>query len=399
MAIHTPREELCRIPRLGDIQYGKAHTEEELQAQRAVGDPLADDAIGELRRVHPIRSPDDMLTEVRRLAAEGGDNVYTRFLEETSRVPAWADFRRMERGQRLLAIHGPFMGLSLLTGSLVGGYMFKKMAMVTAITGRLGMPGDISRRLKETSALVFSMALPGELQPGGRAHEILVRVRLLHGAIRQWMADSGRWKADWDTPINQEDLSITLSLFSCWNIQSLLRMGVRLSDEDIESHHLVWRYAGHVLGIQETLLTEHFDAEVVQYREMLKHQARPAECPPYGKKILDEVASKVPLLPESVSREFLYQTTRYLIGDELVSGLEIEPRRGYPGIAVLKLAGRAASALRSLPGGDELLFRFGARSYKRELARMASKKRLSYGVKTHSVESVRRAHGLATVSA
>ncbi|MEZ4369800.1 MAG: oxygenase MpaB family protein [Polyangiaceae bacterium] len=395
MPIRTSRPELRRIPALAEIQYGACHSEAELQAQRQITDPLADAVIAELRKSHPIRSPEDMLIEVRREAAAGGSPIYQQFLEETMRVPAWANFRRMRAGQRLIAAYGPFMGLSLLTGSLVGGYMFKKMAMVTALTGRLGMPGDISRRLEETSALVFSMALPGELEPGGRAHEILVRVRLLHGAIRQWMADSGRWKPHWDEPINQEDLAITLSLFSCWNVQSLLRMGVALSDREIESHHLLWRYAGHVLGIQEALLTASFDQEVAQYREMLKHQARPSECPPYGKKILDEVASKLPLFPEELAQEFLHQTTRHLVGDELVAGLEIEKKR-YLGIPILRAVGRAYSFVhRRVPGGEALLYAAGSRQYRVALRRMARKRGLSYGVKTHDPAAVRRAHGLA----
>lgn len=396
MPIRTSRRELRRIPSLSEIQYGRCHTEAELQAQRHVTDPLADAVIAELRKDHPIRSPEDMLSEVRRRAESGGQDVYREFLEETQRVPPWANFRRMRVGQRLIAAYGPFMGLSLLTGSLVGGYMFKKMAMVTALTGRLGMPGDISRRLEETSALVFSMALPGELEPGGRAHEILVRVRLLHGAIRQWMADSGRWKPHWDEPINQEDLAITLSLFSCWNVQSLLRMGVVLSDEEIESHHLLWRYAGFVLGIQDTLLTASFDQEVAQYREMLKHQARPQECPPYGKKILDEVAEKLPIIRGEMGREFLHQTTRYLVGGELVQGLEIPEQQGYAGIPLLFAVGRAYSWVhRRVPGGEALLYASGARQYRLALRRMARARGLSYGVKTHDPADVRRAHGLA----
>ena len=43
---------------------------------------------------------------------------------------------------------------TLLAGSLVGGYVFYKAAMVTAFTGRLGMPGDISRRLRYTAVRV-----------------------------------------------------------------------------------------------------------------------------------------------------------------------------------------------------------------------------------------------------
>ena len=59
-------------------------------------------------------------------------------------MPEWADFAAMRQGQRLIASAGPLMGLSLLTGSLVGGYVFYKASKVVQRTGRLAMPGDIS---------------------------------------------------------------------------------------------------------------------------------------------------------------------------------------------------------------------------------------------------------------
>lgn len=385
-------ERLTAIRPLSELEFAEPYSEAALQAARARTDPVADDVIAELKRSAPITSPRDMLRTVReRAPSEGG--VYRRFLEECATVPEWADFERMRPGQRLIAAYAPFAGLSLLTGSLVGGYMFKKMAMVTAFTGRLGMPGDISRRLQETSALVFYMSMPGEVEPGGRAHEILVRVRLLHGAIREWIAQSGRWKTHWDEPINQEDLAITLSLFSYWNVRSLLRMGVRLSDEQIRSHHLLWRWAGHVLGIEPFLLAETFPEEVRQYHAMLKHQARPDECPPYGRKILDEVADRAPLLSPREARRFLYQVTRYLIGDELVSGLEIEPEPRYPGVALLRAIGSAWSFVHDhVPGGEAFLYESGSAQFRKQLSRMEGH---DYGVRVHDENAVRRAHGLA----
>ena len=50
----------------------------------------------------------------------GQNSVYAEFLRTCNEVPDWADFKAMERGQRLIAVYGPYMGLSLLTGSLVG---------------------------------------------------------------------------------------------------------------------------------------------------------------------------------------------------------------------------------------------------------------------------------------
>ncbi len=383
------RSALRRLPRLEAIRYTQELSEQRLQAQRSVTDPVADRVIAELRKTQPIRDIDAMLKTVRaRAASEGG--VYAEFVAACDDVPEWADFDQMRSGQRLIASYGPFVGLSLLTGSLVGGYVFKKMSMVTALTGRLGVPGDISRRLQETAALVFYMSFEGEVEPGGQGHDILVRVRLLHGAIRQWMADSGRWDDDWDRPINQEDLAITLSLFSYWNIQSLVRMGIQLTDEQIASHHLLWRWAGHVLGIQDDLLTATFDEEAAQYPLMLKHQARPLECSSYAKTILDEVASGARRVPKATARRFLHQVTLYLIGDELAAGLEIKPQPRYWGVPALRLAGWLWSTVHNrVPGGEAFLYRGGSKKFREGLKASNKSAPIRYGVKMHDPQKLR----------
>lgn len=384
------RYDLFSVPRLDDIEYRAPYTEEALQAQRQVCDPLADDVIAELKRTVPIGNVNDLLKLVReRARSEGG--VYARFLDECASVPRWADFPRMVRGQRLIASAVGMMGLSLLTGSLVGGYVFVKAAKVTALTGRLAMPGDISRRLVETAALVLLMSRPDEIRPGGRAHETLVRVRLLHGALRHWMRESGRWRAEWDEPVNQEDLAITLGEFSYLNLRSLARMGAHLSDEEIESHFLLWRYAGHVLGIGEFLLPETFEQERERFLPMLKHQARPLEGPKEARNILDEIADKLRWLPTDVRRNFFYQVTAHLVGDELVAGLKIDVDHRYWGLGLLRAVGTTWSVVhKRVPFGEPLLHALGQRAIDRQLG-LAARIRPTYGVRTHDRETLRAA--------
>ncbi len=386
----SSRYRLGPIPRLADIPYQPPFTEEALQAFRQIGDPLADAVIDELEKTVPIGKASDLLRIVRERAdREGG--VYQALLDDSMRVPAWADFDQMVAGQRLIASCAALMGLSLLTGSLVGGYVFVKAAKVTAMTGRLAMPGDISRRLAETSALVLLMSRPADIRPGGRAHETLLRVRILHGALRHWMHQSGRWRAEWDTPVNQEDLAITLSEFSYLNLRSLVRMGVVLTDAEIDSHFLLWRYAAHVLGIRE-LLPASFAEEERQFLPMLRHQARPLEGPEEARFILDEIADKIRFLPERVRREFFYQVTAYLVGEELVQGLGIRENPRFPGLALLRGVGRAWSFVhKRVPLGERLLHAIGQRQIDRFLADAHKQRPMTYGVTTHDREKLRAA--------
>jgi hypothetical protein len=386
------KRDFMRLRRLDQLEYRAPYTKERLEAARSQGDPLAEAVISDLYETENVRNPEDMLAIVRARAVSHG-GVYRAFLDECNRVPAWANFEDMRLGQRLIASHGPLMGLSLLTGSLVGGYVFYNAAKVTQWTGRLAMPGDISRRLVETAALVFYMSRPNEVRPGGKAHDTLMRVRLLHAAIRRWIADSGRWRAHLGLPINQEDLAITFSEFSFMNMRNLLRMGVRLSDAQIDSHFALWRYAGHVLGIAPEWLPDTFDQEIAQFLPMLKHQAEPKRGMVGARVILDEIADQGPrFIPQKVRRKFFYQVTAHLVGDDLVEGLRIIRQRDYYGLYALWALASGFSVVHRLPFGEPVLHAFGQRLFERQLVFAHEQRALGYAVKTHDPDKVRRAH-------
>jgi hypothetical protein len=226
----------------------------------------------------------DLLGKVRTKAEEGDGGVFRKFLDQSNTIPSWADPAKIERGQRVFASVLPFMGISLFSGSLVGGSQFRTMAVVTALAGNI--TSDPTRRIRETGLLLSSLAFPGSLlKPGSEANDSLTRVRLLHGALRHWLPRSGRLDThrklvpphvyyEGEVPLNQHDLAITLGIFCYLNLRSLRRMSVILSHEDIEAHVHMWRYAGHVLGIEEELLPRSLeDQEEFMLASML-HQGR-----------------------------------------------------------------------------------------------------------------------------
>jgi len=386
------KREFQRLKSLDQIEYRAPYTEERLQAARSECDPLADAVIADLYQTIKVRNPSDMLAIVRERAGTHG-GLYKEFLDEANRVPDWVDFDKMRKGQRIIAAYGPLMGLSLLTGSLVGGYVFYKAAKVTQFTGRLAMPGDISRRLVETSALVFYMSRPEEVRPGGKAHDTLMRVRLLHAAIRIWIRESGRWRAHYDAPINQEDLAITFSEFSFINMRNLLRMGVKLTDEEIDSHFHLWRYAGYVLGLNDTWLPKSFEQEIAQFLPMLKHQAQPKKGMVGARAILDEIADKGPqFIPQEARRKFFYQVTAHMVGNDLMEGLRIVRQKDYPGLALLRAVGTGMSLMHRVPAGERMLHDYGQRMFQRQLDLAHKQRAIGYQVKLHDPEAVKRAH-------
>lgn len=366
-------------PPFTELSYFPPYTEEQLEKWRSVGDPLADAIIGDLAAEGPLGNIYDLLGTVR-ARANAGDARCQELLRHGSSVPNWADFSAMEKGQRLIASYAPWMGMSLFSGSLVGGSMFLKMALTTAMTGMLS--GKPAKRLTETTAMVTRMALPGSMEPGGKAHEVMLRVRLLHAGLRRLLVDSGRFRHATEVPINQQDLAITLALFCYVNVRQLMQLGVKLRRDQIDSYVLLWRYAGYVLGIDEELLPKSIEDQQAFYLSSCLHQVRPEKVAPESKILLDAVAKGSKVIPYPIARTFLHQVTRYLAGDDYITGMKIEPMDDYWGIRVIRGLGRAASLAHRVPLGERALYDFFAAMYRRQLENNERRKRYGYRVQT-----------------
>jgi hypothetical protein len=380
-------------PRFDDLEYLPPYTEAALDRWRGIGDPRADELVAALAAEGPLKRIHDLLGVVRERAA-AGDARCRELLSEATTVPTWADFAAMVKGQRMIASYAPFMAASLFSGSLVGGAMFYKAALVTSMTGMFS--GNPTQRLTETTGMVTRMAMAGAMEPGGGAHEVMLRVRLLHAGLRRFLVDSGRFRHATEVPINQHDLAITLALFCYVNIRNLLQMGIRLDRAQIDSFVLLWRYAGHVLGIDAALLPATIEEQQAFYLSSCKHQVRPDRVTPQTKTLIDAVAKQAKLVPYPIAQTFLHQVTRYLSGNDYIVGMQLDDLGDYYGLRGLRYLGRAFSfAHRHLPFGERVLYSAGLRLYRRELAKNEQKNRYHYRVQTDEKTAYRpeRAQG------
>jgi len=313
-----------------------------------MGDPLADNVASTLHEHHGgLTNIHDLLSTVHEKAKIPGPegHVFRNFLAETAKIPSWADPDKIARGQRIHCVHTPFMGLSLFSGSLVGGGQFSTAAIVTALAGNITT--DPTRRINETGMLLMALAFPGSLlEQGSEAHDSLTRVRLLHSALRHWLPRSGRLKAHKDLvadhiyvegelPINQQDLAITLGVFCYINLRSLRRMGIRFSSNDIDCYVQMWRYAGYVLGIDDYLLPVTLEYQEEFMLASMLHQGVPENIPEDATKnfiqaFADQFSKNTKgIVPASMLQTYLVQMVRYLNGNDYTSGMNIEDLGDY----------------------------------------------------------------------
>lgn len=324
-----------------------------LESLRHRADPLADAAVAALK--DRPRPGENVLVRVRE-GARRGDVALERFVDDTSAVPAWVDFEKMEAGRRAAMRHSPITFLTLLAGSLVETFAVAKGAKVLLRTGRL-LRDPVPRMYETASMLRDVMRDEGSLRPGRPGHEALLRVRLLHSYVRRFVGRSP-WDEERDgVPINQMDMVHTLMAFSLVLSRGMEALGARMSDDERESWCHLWRFAGRLLGVDDDVLFDSVESERALYAALRSAHYAPDE----GSRslcfaVLDSLDKEPPFF---LPKEALYAISRRALGDELadsfglprsrrwsalVSGVAAGWRAGGRGLDVLPL-GRAVGML------------------------------------------------------
>jgi len=294
------------------------------------GDPLADDVVAAFEGV----SPADAMEVVSR-ALKGGvaprhaPAALRTYLDALHDVPSWVDWKAINRGGDVMARSGIFGLFVLMCGSLPLAYSSPAGVKPLVATGDLR--GMAQRRLFETLRFVHETCKPDALRPGGAAWLITARVRLIHAAIRQRLARASTWRAaEWGLPINQFDMAGTNLAFSVSFLECMRRFGFTYSADDAAAHMALWRYSGHLIGLDADLAVVTEEAGRRRSSVIMATQEPPDDdC-----RALVSSLVCVPFLPwaketNGAMRALYYTVSRAFVGDYYADAF------GYPGYPVV----------------------------------------------------------------
>jgi hypothetical protein len=229
--------DIGRLPRDRSINRPISEQRTDLVTRRAQGTGLGTDAPG---------------------TSTDAPEALRRFLDEVTAVPDWVDWDLVEEGAAVQRRLGQNAADVLLQLSLVGGYRFGGPTDLLAATGAL--TGGALRRLRETQEWTLGLSVPGALRPYAPAWRATVQVRVMHALVNASFADPGRqdrWDiARWGLPINQADQAATLGLFDGTLILGCRALGVRIPPSDSRALMHLWRWVGHLLGVQPDFLVD-----------------------------------------------------------------------------------------------------------------------------------------------
>lgn len=229
-----------------------------LNEMRLKGDPLADKAADAL---FDDQHSDQVFKELHRLALNKSlipedfpSDLKEYFRESEKVIMTPEDIEKTELATDLFNRYGFRICALLFFKSLPTGYQCARPAHVLGTTKLLIQ--HPARRVFETSQFVFDVCKANWYKPDGEGIRSTQRVRLFHAGMRHMILKDA--ERQWDknilgVPINQEDMVLTLQLFSLACIAGLRLMGVRLTNDEEEAYFHHWKKIGQVLGVDPQL--------------------------------------------------------------------------------------------------------------------------------------------------
>lgn len=314
-------------------------------AHTMLGDPLADAAVAELSRHAPQLAQEWVrlgMDEGAARLAEAPPAVRDFFIE-SEKVPDWFDEAATLPGCRAFYRNSEMFVGAFVAAVLIEGFS-TLISRSFSITGRMVDQGV--RRLKQNNRQLVEIFLPGGLGRYGEGWKLSVRIRLVHARIRQLLAQSDEWEsAAWGTPLSSAHIAFATAAFSGLLLKRARMLGVELSAEERDAFMTIWRYAGHLMGVDPALqcATEEEALTLYEIGSMCE--------PPIS---LDSILlangliNSAPLvagIEEPAARRRLarriYRVSRAMIGDEMADALRYPALNTTGTLLLFRLKGRA----------------------------------------------------------
>lgn len=234
------------------------------------------------------------------------------------------DRPRLARAYDFFARNAFLITLILGTSALLEAYACPNGMRVLEFTQRLRR--DPYRRLSETLQWALLVEDPNGFEPHGRAMAAILKVRLMHAAIRYLAAKQSHWDAaSLGEPICAEDLLGMLMGFSGVVMRDLPKLGVAVTSAEAEDHIYLWNVVGELLGAE----TEFLPRSIAEARELVEAIKRRQQG------------------PSAIGSEFtaaLVEFHRALMPGEIFDDLALSVMR--------RLVGPALSDMLAVPSGE-----------------------------------------------
>jgi len=300
------------------IKLTRQFPNELMDKLRQTGDPLADEVIIKLHETEGITGVRTMFSWLNSSESASSYKIVNEFMEQNNALPTFADKKLMQQGMKFFIKNQNQIGLMLACYSLPYCYAGADGAKVLAMSQRIQT--DTLKRLEETGEFVQIITQEKNWKNGEAIRKIL-KVRLMHAAIRFFTEYHGTWDLAWGKPVNQEDMAGTNGAFSYIVIRGMRISGDSPSESDSEAYLHFWNVVSVIMGIDKLLIPNNLREAFVMDKVIAKRQFRASEEGKLLTKALLDTMEK--FIENPLLKSFPAAQMRFLMGDKVSDMLGI----------------------------------------------------------------------------
>ncbi len=285
---------------------------------RQMGDPEADKVIANLFESDGITSVREMFKWLNASESASSFGIINDFIANNQLLPDFADKKLMQQGMKFFAKNQTAVGIMLACYSLPYCYAGADGAKVLAMSQRIQT--DTLKRLQETGEFL-EIVTKEENWENGKAVRKILKVRLMHAAIRFFTEQHGTWDLAWGKPVNQEDMAGTNGAFSYIVIRGMRKSGEAPNDADAEAYLHLWNVISVIMGVDKALIPNNLREAYTMDKSIATRQFRPSE---EGKALTKALLNTIENFIENpLLKTFPAAQMRYLMGDSVADILGI----------------------------------------------------------------------------
>jgi hypothetical protein len=287
------------------------------------------------------------------------------FIYHCAELPSWTDHTLMKAGSAFFAKHSEMIMSLLGLLSLPYCYTAANGAMVLYLSELIHK--QTTKRLFDTAIFVWEVMAPDAFSKTGNAFEEILKVRIMHAAVRYYTLKDGKWTDSWGLPINQEDMAGTNLSFSLIVIRGLRLLGFSVSQAELEAFMHTWAVIGHLTGLNEDLIPGNTKMAQQLDQAIKKRQFRESD---HGKELTRSLTNHILKVNKSrASAKEILGLMRYLLGKEIADMLDIDTSE-LPGYKISLI--RTINYLKGfkIDGDFRQAYRLGYSKFKKQSAEL-----------------------------
>lgn len=244
--------------------------------------------------------PDSLHEEIRLLSSE------------LHQLPAWADANKLNLAENFFKEYQIYVYSALLFASLPYCYAAADGARVLAMSNRI--KDNTGKRLSETGQFIMDVSEPGAFSSSGKAFKSILKIRLIHAAVRYRLLKSGEWNSAWGQPVNMEDMAGTNLAFSLVALRAIETMGVAINTKTKDAIIHKWNVISYLQGLDEALLAKNYEEALLLEKRIQMRLFRPSA---EGKSLTKSLTHFIQEIEKPLAPDYGAHMIRYLLGNQV----------------------------------------------------------------------------------